>query len=193
MMVDVMPFTEPVSVWRSRGRGRHSHGDGSCWSHGSSQRDTTAGGSTLKMLMSYSVLLCRSVFFSLFLEKMDKNGRWQLLLPVHWSIAWAWPAIQCPGVPFLPWRILGVFAHVENFLDEKSQISISGPGLGAGAMHRAQFHGCHQGVRETCCFTVRGMRFFFSVRLVLSGCRIQITVITVLLQPNSLMMSMSLL
>ena len=100
MMVDVMPFTEPVSVWRSRGRGRHSHGDGSCWSHGSSQRDTTAGGSTLKMLMSYSVILCYFAALFLFSLFLEKNGRSQLLLPVHWSIAWAWPAIQCPGDPF---------------------------------------------------------------------------------------------
>lgn len=177
MMVDVMPFTEPVSVWRSRGRGRHSHGDGSCWSHGSSQRDTTAGGSTLKIFEDVDELFCATLPLCFFQSIFGK--KWQVAAAATSALEHSL-GMTCDPVPFLPWR---PFLHMWKFLDESQ---ISGPGLGAGAMHRAQLHGCHQGakdVRETCCFTVR---------LVLPGCRIQITVITVL-QPNSLMMSMSLL
>ena len=113
------------------------------------------------------MLLCRSVFVQSIFRK-----KWQVAAAATSALEHSL-GMTCDPVPWRP------FLHMWKFLDESQ---ISGPGLGAGAMHRAQLHGCHQGAkkRQKEKRVSRCVACGFTVRLVLPGCRIQITVITIL-------------
>lgn len=140
----------------------------------------------LKMLMSYSVLLCRSV------------KKWQVAAAATSALEHSL-GMTCDPVPFLHmWK--NFWTKISDFRDFRSwawcrrHASSAIPWVPPRRQKKTFLWQRAPYVFFTVSKCV-ACGFFFSVRLVLSGCRIQIqiTVTTVLLQPNSLMMSMSLL